>query len=90
MGRSRSYQRYPADFKRMALMKTAEDGITDAKICEELGISDRQLRRWRDEFRLLADDAYLGQVKFHFLTVIGMKMREKIIHINEVYQEDIS
>jgi transposase len=35
--------------------------MTDILICEELGISTRQLRRWRDEFRLLGDDAFPGQ-----------------------------
>ncbi len=34
--------------------------MTDILICEELGISTRQLRRWRDEFRLLGDDAFPG------------------------------
>ena len=32
-------------------------------VCEELGISARQLRRWRDEFRLLGDEAFPGQGK---------------------------
>ena len=58
MTKDQKYQRYPAHFKRMALMKTSEEGMTDAKVCEELGISDRQLRRWRDEFRLKGDDAF--------------------------------
>lgn len=58
MAKGKSYQRYPAEFKRMALLRTSEDGMTDNKVCEELGISDRQLRRWRDEFRLKGDDAF--------------------------------
>lgn len=58
MGRAKIYKRYPAEFKRMALMKATEEGVTDAKVCEELEISDRQLRRWRDEFRLKGDDAF--------------------------------
>ena len=35
--------------------------MTDRLICKELDISERQLRRWRDEFRLLGDDAFPGQ-----------------------------
>lgn len=61
MTKGKSYQRYPAHFKKMALVKAAEDGMTDAKICEELGVSTRQLRRWRDDFRILGDDAFPGQ-----------------------------
>ena len=39
----------------------AEEGVTDILVCEELGIGTRLLRRWRDEFRLLGDDAFPGQ-----------------------------
>ena len=40
-------QRYSAEFKRQALKRADEPGVTDALVCEELGISTRQLRRWR-------------------------------------------
>jgi transposase len=45
MAKGKSYKRYPAQFKRMALAKAAEDGMTAAKVCEELDVSTRQLRR---------------------------------------------
>jgi transposase len=44
----------------MALLKASEDGVTANGVCEELGISFRQLSRWRDEFRLKGDDAFKG------------------------------
>ena len=49
------YKRYSPEFKREALKRASEDGVTDIIVCEELGISARQLRRWRDESRLLGD-----------------------------------
>ena len=55
------YKRYSPEFKREALKRATEEGVTDKAICKELGISTRQLRRWRDEFRLLGDDAFPGQ-----------------------------
>lgn len=58
MATSKKYKRYPAEYKRMALMRATEEGMTDKKVCEELGISSRQFLRWRDEFRLLGDDAF--------------------------------
>ena len=61
MGRARRYKRYSPEFKREALKRAGEDGTTDKQVCEELGISSRQLRRWRDEFRLLGNDAFPGQ-----------------------------
>ncbi|WNC67830.1 IS3 family transposase [Thalassotalea nanhaiensis] len=58
MTKGKSYTRYPAEFKRMALLRASEDGVTDVTVCEDLGISTRQLSRWRDEFRLKGDDAF--------------------------------
>jgi transposase len=58
MTKAKKYKRYSSEFKREALKRASEDGITDKQICEELGISSRQLGRWRDEFRLLGNDAF--------------------------------
>ena len=41
-------KRFSAEFKRQALRRAGEPGMTDALVCEELGVSTRQLRRWRD------------------------------------------
>ncbi len=56
-----SRKRYSAEFKRQALKRADEPGVTDALVCEELGISTRQFRRWRDELQLLGDGAFPGQ-----------------------------
>jgi transposase len=58
MTKAKKYQRYSPEFKREALKRAIVDGTTDKQICEELGISSRQLRRWRDELRLLGTDAF--------------------------------
>ncbi len=61
MSRTRKYRRYSPEFKREALKRASEDGNTDKQVCEDLGISSRQLGRWRDEFRLLGNDAFPGK-----------------------------
>ena len=61
MTKGKRYRRYSPEFKREALKRASEDGVTDIIVCEELGISARQLRRWRDEYRLLGDEAFPGQ-----------------------------
>ncbi len=61
MTKKKKYKRYSPEFKREALKRASEEGITDIIVCEELGISTRQLRRWRDEFRILGNDAFPGQ-----------------------------
>jgi transposase len=59
----KKYRRYSPEFKRHALKRASEDGITDRAVCTDLGISERQLRRWRDQYRLLGDQAFPGQGK---------------------------
>ena len=61
MTKRKRYKRYSPEFKREALKRASEEGVTDVIVCEELGINARQLRRWRDEFRLLGNDAFPGQ-----------------------------
>ncbi len=61
MTKKKRYKRYSPEFKREALKRASDEGVSDVIVCEELGISARQLRRWRDEFRLLGDDAFPGQ-----------------------------
>ncbi|MAA88308.1 MAG: hypothetical protein CME39_11700 [Haliea sp.] len=60
MATKKSYRRYSPEFKREAIKRACEEGITDAAVCKELGISPRQFRRWRDELHLLGEDAFLG------------------------------
>ena len=59
----KKYKRYSPEFKRHALKRASEDGMTDQDVCDDLGISARQLRRWRDQYRLLGDEAFPGQGK---------------------------
>ena len=59
----KKYRRYSPEFKRYALKRASEDGVTDKAVCADLGISERQFRRWRDQYRLLGDEAFPGQGK---------------------------
>lgn len=61
MTKPKRYKRYSSEFKREAILRAGEDGATAKMICEELGISTRQFRRWRDELQLLGNDAFPGQ-----------------------------
>jgi transposase len=55
------YTRYSAEFKRDALRRATEEGTTDKAVCDELGISSRQFRRWRGELELLGKEAFPGK-----------------------------
>ena len=61
MTKPKRYTRYSSEFKREAILRASEEGNTDKAVCEELGISTRQFLRWRDELRLLGDEAFPGQ-----------------------------
>ena len=61
MTKAKRYKRYSSEFKREAILRAGEEGVTDRSVCDELGISTRQFRRWRDELQLLGDDAFPSQ-----------------------------
>ena len=63
MTKPKRYKRYSAEFKKEAILRASEEGITDKAICDELGIGTRQLRRWRDELHVLGSDAFPGKGK---------------------------
>jgi len=52
MSRPKRYKRFSAEFKREAIRRAATEDKTDKEVCEELGISTRQFRRWRDELQI--------------------------------------
>jgi transposase len=54
-------KRYSAEFKREALRRANEEGVTDVLVAEELGISARQLHRWRDAARRDGENAFPGE-----------------------------
>ncbi len=51
MTKPRRQKRFSPEFKREAIMRASEEGMTDKAVCDELGVSTRQLQRWCD-FRL--------------------------------------
>ena len=57
-------KRYSAEFKRQALKRADEPGVSDALVSEELGVSSRQLRRWREATQEHGEEnAFPGQGK---------------------------
>ena len=73
----KKYQRYSSEFKGLALKRASEDGVTDKEVCEDLGVSERQLRRWRDQFRLDGDEAFPGLNRSQSEEVAELKRKLK-------------
>ncbi len=61
MTKAKRYKRYSSEFKREAIQGASEEGVTDKAVCDDLGISTRQFRRWRDELQVLGAEAFPGQ-----------------------------
>ncbi len=61
MTKAKRYKRYSSEFKREAIQRAGEEGVTDKAVCDDLGISTRQFRRWRDELQVLGAEAFPGQ-----------------------------
>jgi transposase len=68
-------KRYSAEFKREALRRANEPGVTDVLVAEELGISARQLRRWRDAVKRDGEKAFPGQGKSRDEEVTQLKRK---------------
>ena len=73
MTKAKRYKRYSSEFKREAILRAGEEGVTDQAVCDELGISTRQFRRWRDELQVLGADAFPGQGRTRDEELAGLK-----------------
>jgi transposase len=73
MTKPKRYKRYSAEFKREAILRATEEGKTDKAVCDELGISTRQFRRWRDELELLGGEAFPGKGRTRDQELVDLK-----------------
>ena len=75
-------KRYSGEFKKEALRRANEEGVTDVLVSEELGINARQLRRWRDAAKRDGEDAFPGHGKARDEEMMRLKR-----HLAKVEQE---
>ena len=68
-------KRYSEQFKREALRRANEEGVTDVLVAEELGINARQLRRWRDSLRKNGENPFPGQGNAHDKEMMLLKRK---------------
>ena len=76
MTKPKPYKRYSAEFKQEAIRRATEEGTTDKAVCDELGISTRQFRRWRYELEVLGKDAFpdKGQSRDNEVTALKREL----------------
>ncbi len=68
-------KRYSTEFKREAVRRCNEPGVTAVLVAEELGISTRQLRRWRDAAQEHGEHAFPGQGKARDEEIMRLKRK---------------
>jgi transposase len=73
MTKVKRYKRYSSEFKREAPLRASEEGMTDTRVCEELGISTRQLSRWRGKLDLLGEEAFSGKGRTRDQEIAALK-----------------
>ena len=57
MGRKRN-QAYTEEFRKEAVKRSEKQGITQAMVAEELGVSAQQIANWKRQFTRLSDKQF--------------------------------
>ncbi|WP_162652899.1 transposase [Lentilitoribacter sp. Alg239-R112] len=73
MTKPKRYKHFSSEFKQEAILRAGEEGMTDKAVCDEIGVSTRRFRRWRDELALLGKDAFPGTGFTHDQEMAALK-----------------
>ena len=57
MGKKRN-QAYTEEFRREAIKRSEQPGITQAEVAKELGLSAQQISNWKRQFNRLSDKQF--------------------------------
>ena len=68
-------KRYSTEFKREAIRRCNEPGVTAVLVAEELGISTRQLRRWQVAAEKHGDKAFPGEGNARDAEIMRLKRK---------------
>ena len=68
-------KRYSTEFKREAIRRCNEPGVTAVLVAEELGISTRQLRRWQLAIEKHGGKAFPGEGNARDAEIMRLKRK---------------
>lgn len=57
MGRKRN-QAYTEEFRKEAVKRSEQPGVTQAEVARELGLSSQQIANWKRQFTRLSDKKF--------------------------------
>lgn len=54
----KKYQRYSEEFRKEAVKRSEQEGVTQAQVAKELGISAQQIANWKRQFTRLSEKQF--------------------------------
>ncbi len=54
----KKYQHYTEEFRKEAVKRSEQPGITQAQVAKELGVSAQQIANWKRQFTRLSDKQF--------------------------------
>ena len=54
----KKHQHYTEEFRKEAVKRAEEPGVTQAQVAKELGVSAQQIANWKRQFKRLSDKQF--------------------------------
>lgn len=54
----KKHQHYTEEFRKEAVKRSSELGVTQAQVAKELGVSSQQIANWKRQFNRLSDKQF--------------------------------
>ena len=54
----KKYQHYTEEFRKEAVKRSSQPGVTQAQVAKELGVSSQQIANWKRQFTRLSDKQF--------------------------------
>lgn len=54
----KKYQHYTEEFRKEAVKRSSQLGVTQAQVAKELGVSSQQIANWKRQFARLSDKQF--------------------------------
>ena len=54
----KKYQHYTEEFRKEAVKRSDQPGVTQAQVAKELGVSAQQIANWKRQFNRLSDKQF--------------------------------
>ena len=88
MGRKRN-QAYTEEFRKEAVKRSEQPGVTQAEVARELGLSSQQIANWKRQFTRLSDKQFNSVDGVDYSKKESEELR-RLRRENKLLQEEMS